>query len=52
MILTTFDLDEYVFDAIRIGASGFLVQGHTAPSDLLVGIQAVAAVTARCSRPA
>ena len=26
VILTTFDLDEYVFDAIRIGASGFLVK--------------------------
>ncbi|MGH3508303.1 MAG: response regulator [Nocardioidaceae bacterium] len=42
VILTTFDLDEYVFDAIRIGASGFLVK-DTAPSDLLVGIRAVAA---------
>ena len=42
VILTTFDLDEYVFEAIRIGASGFLVK-DTAPSDLLAGIRAVAA---------
>jgi len=42
IILTTFDLDEYVFDAIRIGASGFLVK-DTEPADLLAGIRAVAA---------
>jgi DNA-binding NarL/FixJ family response regulator len=28
LILTTFDLDEYVFEAIRSGASGFPGQGH------------------------
>jgi DNA-binding NarL/FixJ family response regulator len=39
--LTTFDLDEYVFEALRIGASGFLVK-DTAPADLLVGVRAVA----------
>ncbi|WP_370615748.1 response regulator [Mumia qirimensis] len=42
VILTTFELDEYVFEAVRIGASGFLVK-DTAPADLLAGIRAVAA---------
>jgi DNA-binding NarL/FixJ family response regulator len=41
VILTTFELDEYVFEAVRIGASGFLVK-DTAPADLLAGIRAVA----------
>ena len=41
IILTTFDLDEYVFEAIRIGASGFLVK-DTEPADLLAGIRSVA----------
>jgi DNA-binding NarL/FixJ family response regulator len=41
IILTTFDLDEYIFDAIRVGASGFLVK-DTEPVDLIRGIQAVA----------
>ena len=34
VILTTFDLDEYVFEAVRIGASGFLVK-DTEPAELL-----------------
>ncbi|MGC9665661.1 response regulator [Planosporangium sp. 12N6] len=42
VILTTFDLDEYVFEALRIGASGFLVK-DTEPVDLLRGVRAVAA---------
>jgi DNA-binding NarL/FixJ family response regulator len=42
IILTTFDLDEYVFEAIRTGASGFLVK-DTEPAELLAGIRAVAA---------
>jgi DNA-binding NarL/FixJ family response regulator len=42
IILTTFELDEYVFEAIRLGASGFLVK-DTEPVDLLAGIRAVAA---------
>jgi DNA-binding NarL/FixJ family response regulator len=42
VILTTFDLDEYVFEAVRIGASGFLVK-DTEPAELLRGIRAVAA---------
>jgi DNA-binding NarL/FixJ family response regulator len=41
IILTTFELDEYVFEAIRQGASGFLVK-DTEPVDLLSGIRAVA----------
>ena len=42
VILTTFDLDEYVFEAVRIGASGFLVK-DTEPAELLRGVRAVAA---------
>jgi DNA-binding NarL/FixJ family response regulator len=42
VVLTTFDLDEYVFEAVRIGASGFLVK-DTAPAELLRGVRAVAA---------
>jgi DNA-binding NarL/FixJ family response regulator len=41
IILTTFDLDEYVFEAVRIGASGFLVK-DTEPVELLQGVRAVA----------
>lgn len=42
LILTTFDLDEYVFDAIRAGASGFLLKD--VPADQLAnGIRSVAA---------
>lgn len=41
VILTTFDLDEYVFEAVRIGASGFLVK-DTEPTELLRGVRAVA----------
>jgi DNA-binding NarL/FixJ family response regulator len=42
LVLTTFDLDEYVFEALRLGASGFLVK-DTEPVELLRGIRAVAA---------
>lgn len=42
VVLTTFDLDEYVFEAVRLGASGFLVK-DTEPAELLRGIRAVAA---------
>lgn len=41
IILTTFELDEYVFDALRNGASGFLLK-DTEPVDLLAGIRVVA----------
>jgi DNA-binding NarL/FixJ family response regulator len=41
LMLTTFDLDEYVFGALRAGASGFLLK-DTPPADLLAGIRTVA----------
>ncbi|MBA3349833.1 MAG: response regulator transcription factor [Actinobacteria bacterium] len=41
VILTTFDLDEYVFEALRIGASGFLVK-NTEPAELIRGVRVVA----------
>ena len=42
VILTTFDLDEYVFEALRAGASGFLVK-NTEPAELIQAVRAVAA---------
>ncbi|MFC0040077.1 response regulator [Actinomadura rayongensis] len=42
LVLTTFDLDEYAFAALRAGASGFLLK-DALPEELLVGIRAVAA---------
>jgi DNA-binding NarL/FixJ family response regulator len=42
LILTTFDLDEYVFAALRAGASGFLLKS-TLPADLLNAIRVIAA---------
>ena len=41
IILTTFEADEYVFEAIRAGASGFLVK-DTEPEDLISAIRVVA----------
>jgi DNA-binding NarL/FixJ family response regulator len=41
IILTTFDLDEYVYAALRAGASGFLLK-DAPPGDLLSAIRAVA----------
>jgi DNA-binding NarL/FixJ family response regulator len=41
VILTTFELDEYVFEALRSGASGFLVK-DTEPVDLLAAVRLVA----------
>ncbi len=40
--LTTFDLDDYVFDALRAGASGFLLKDAT-PEQILTAIRTVAA---------
>jgi DNA-binding NarL/FixJ family response regulator len=42
IILTTFELDEYVFEALRAGASGFLLK-RIPPEQLLEGIRVVAA---------
>jgi DNA-binding NarL/FixJ family response regulator len=42
LVLTTFDLDEYVYAALRAGASGFLLK-DTPPKDLLTAIRLVAA---------
>jgi DNA-binding NarL/FixJ family response regulator len=42
VVLTTFELDEYVFEAIRSGASGFLVK-DTEPAELLRAVRAVVA---------
>jgi DNA-binding NarL/FixJ family response regulator len=42
LILTTFELDEYVFEALRAGASGFLVK-HTEPAELVRAVRVVAA---------
>ena len=42
MILTTFDLDEYVHEALRAGASGFLLK-DTLPVDLINAVRVVAA---------
>jgi DNA-binding NarL/FixJ family response regulator len=42
LVLTTFDLDEYAYAALRAGASGFLLK-DARPDELLSGIRAVAA---------
>ncbi|HET9080923.1 MAG TPA: response regulator transcription factor [Trebonia sp.] len=42
IVLTTFALDEYVFDALRHGASGFLLK-DTSPADLVQAIRLIAA---------
>ncbi|MBW8802484.1 MAG: DNA-binding response regulator [Catenulispora sp. 13_1_20CM_3_70_7] len=41
IVLTTFELDEYVFEALHAGASGFLVK-HTQPTELLRAVREVA----------
>ena len=41
LMLTTFDLDEYVFEALRAGASGFLLK-DTPPEELLTAIRVIA----------
>lgn len=50
LILTMFDLDPYVYSALRAGASGFLLK-DIAPADLLTAVRVVAGGT-RCSLPA
>jgi DNA-binding NarL/FixJ family response regulator len=41
LILTTFESDEYIFESLRSGASGFLVK-DTEPADLLTAIRVIA----------
>ena len=41
IVLTTFEIDEYIFDALRVGASGFLVK-DTKPAELLRAVRLVA----------
>jgi DNA-binding NarL/FixJ family response regulator len=42
VVLTTYDLDEYIFDALKAGASGFLLK-DSPPEDLILAIHVVAA---------
>jgi DNA-binding NarL/FixJ family response regulator len=42
LVLTTFDLDEYVYEALRAGASGFLLK-HAPASELVAAVRVVAA---------
>jgi DNA-binding NarL/FixJ family response regulator len=42
VVLTTFELDEYVAEALRAGAAGFLVK-NTVPAELIRGVRVVAA---------
>ena len=49
LVLTTYDLDEYVYDALAAGASGFLLK-DAQPEELVDGVRVIAAAT-RCSRP-
>ena len=48
VILTTFGLDEYLFDALRLGASGFLLK-DTEPADLATAVRVVANGDSRIS---
>ena len=41
LMLTTFDMDEYVYDALRAGASGFMLK-DVPPEQLIAGIRSVA----------
>jgi DNA-binding NarL/FixJ family response regulator len=47
-MLTTFDLDGYVYEALRAGASGFLLKDATA-ADLIHAVQVIAAAVAPSS---
>jgi DNA-binding NarL/FixJ family response regulator len=42
VVLTTFEIDEYVFEALRVGASGFLIK-DTKPAELVRAVRLVAA---------
>src|SRR5438552_2946561 len=49
LVLTTFDLDEYAFGALRAGASGFLLK-DVRPAELVAAIRTVAAGDAQAAR--
>ena len=49
VILTTFDLDEYVYEALKVGASGFLLK-DTPPERLVTAVRSVSTVMP-CSHP-
>ncbi len=49
-MLTTFDLDEYVYDALRAGASGFLLKDRP-PEELVHAVAWWSRRATRCSRP-
>ena len=51
LVLTTFDLDEYVYAALRAGASGFLLK-DVQPAQLAEAIRVIAAAATPCWRPA
>jgi DNA-binding NarL/FixJ family response regulator len=42
LVLTTFEIDEYVYDAVRAGASGFLLK-RSPPEEVIAGVRVVAA---------
>ncbi len=48
LVLTTFELDEYVFEALRVGASGFVLK-DLEPADLVTAVRQVAAGDAALS---
>jgi DNA-binding NarL/FixJ family response regulator len=50
LILTTFDLDEYVYEALRAGASGFLLKDRP-PEELVAAVRVIAAGEALLAPP-
>ena len=50
LVLTTFDLDEYIYDALRAGASGFVLKDDP-PEQLIAAVRTVAAGDALLSPP-
>ena len=51
LILTTFDLDEYVFDALRAGASGFLLKDAPRRASCVDAVRDGRRAARRCSPP-
>ncbi len=49
LMLTTFDLDEYVYEALQAGAAGFLLK-DAPPEQLVAGIRVASPTASRCSR--